>query len=791
MNNQFKVLTGYDTKTGTCLVIKKDGIRKVEYIDCNWYFYILKSDYETAQPIIEKYRQNKLVFGVTVGNQYVKIHSQRETKIEPSIDSLRRDLWTVGVDVFEFDLNKTKRYIIDNNIEIENDLSILYFDIETDDTIGNIEVGRDRIISWAATDGNKTYYQTGDEATILKKFVSLIKKYDIISGWNSEFFDLPYIQMRCEKHNIKYQWKTILHVDLYQRCFKIFGYEANIIGLKNFSLNEIAKAFLQETKTDLDHVKIHILEKEDPKLLKEYNIQDAKLLYKLDSKLSIIPLMIQECVWTGCFLNKFYIGELLDNYILREAKKQNKILHSRPSDIQYAEYEQISIKGGYVAEPIKGLYENVQVCDFKSLYPSIIVGWNIGIDSLNQVLSEQGHASLLAFLDNRKIEDVSYEEWTAFLKSEKQKLDPNNEHVQTGNNAFFSKKANSFISELVQKLLDERKEYKKKLKVLQFDTTEYNNTYAAERVVKEMANSMFGITCDKRSRYFNQFVSEGITYSGQLLNKMSSHIATTLGLKSIYGDTDSIFLVDAVDMDKQIIEINDLLKSTLDTEYGLHRNIVYLEFEKTFSKFILLEKKRYTGLLSMKDGKEINKIFSRGTEDAKKSSIKLSKKTYLELIDIIFKDNSDENVIKYIEQLRHHVLYEEIDLKDILLITKVSKTIDSYKTLPLAARLAKRLIEEKKILPIVESEKKVGTRLEYVIVKREDKNEGLLLEEANGEFDRDYYWRVQIFAPLRRVLDCTHPHIDWSTYEDDPANPKQSPKNKKIILQESANQKLF
>lgn len=763
-NNPPKVLVGWDTKDGICLVHKDNGFREMEYLKVGWYFYILKTDLEKAMPILKLYGSQRLVTKLTRGEQYIKVHAIRQTKEEPSIDSLRRDLYLAGVDVYEFDINKTKRYIIDNDIQIEDNLKILYFDIETDDSVGGIVVGRDRIISWAATDGEKTYYETGDEKKILKKFIKVIEGYDIISGWNSEFFDLPYIQMRCEKHGIRYQWKSLLHVDMYQRCFKIYGYEANIIGLKNFSLNEIAKAFLGITKTELEGVKIHVLEKENPELLKEYNINDAKLLYQLDTKLNIIKLMIQECAWTGSFLNKFYIGELLDNYILKEAKKQNKVLHSRPSDIQYAEYETMKIVGGFVAEPVKGLYKDVHVCDFKSLYPSIIVGWNIGIDALDVELSKLGESALTTFLNGRKIEEVQFNEWFNFLMSEKKRLDPDNKYIQTANNAYFKREVQSFIGDLVQKLLDSRAEYKKKLKILEFDTPEYNNTYAAERVVKEMANSMFGITCDKRSRYFNKYVSEGITYTGQMLNKMSSQITRELGGNPIYGDTDSIFVTQIPDMNKTIVDINNELKLRLNTNFGLRRNIVSLEFEKTFSKFILMEKKRYTGLLSMKDGKAINKIFSRGTEDAKKSSIKLSKKTYLELINIIFNSSTDAEIIEYIKKLQHMLLYEPVDLKDLLLITKVSKEIESYKTLPLAARLADRLIREKKILPIVESEKKVGTRLEYIVVNENGKNEGKLIEEK-PEFDRDYYWRVQIFAPLRRVLECTHPHIDWSRYE--------------------------
>ena len=136
--------------------------------------------------------------------------------------------------------------------------------------------------------------------------------------------------------------------------------------------------------------KVHELHKKRPELLKEYNINDAVLLRELDTKLSIIPLMIQECDWTGSFLNKFYIGELLDNYILREARREHKILGSRPSEKRKKELENMKIIGGYVMPPVKGMYKDVHVCDFKSLYPSIIVGWNIGMDSLDSNLTDKG-----------------------------------------------------------------------------------------------------------------------------------------------------------------------------------------------------------------------------------------------------------------------------------------------------------------------------------------------------------------------------------------------------------------
>lgn len=763
-NSITKAVTAWETKHGCCFVVKSNGKRKLEYVNyTEWYFFILKADYEKATPIIKEYLRLGVIGGVQVGNTYVKIISHRPTRDEYTVDMLRLELENIGVDAFEFDLPKWKRYMIDNNIQIEDDYSILYFDIETDDSTGEIAVGRDRIISWAAKDSKgKEFYAQGPEAEILAKFVKLIEKYDIITGWNSEQFDLPYIIARTEHHGITYNWKSIIHIDMLQRCFKIYSYEAPIIGLRSFSLNEVSKTFLGLEKVEVG-MKIHELEKTNPELLKEYNKWDVELLYQLDTKLSILPLMIQECVWTCSFLNKFYIGELLDNYILREAKQRKIILASKPSAVRHHSLEDMKITGGYVMTPKQGYYQDVHVCDFKSLYPSIIVGWNIGKDALDVELSERGQVQLVAFLNGRTIEHVDFDEWDTFLRKQKTELDPEDKYIQTANNAFFSKTKNSFIGDLVEKLLAERQEYKKKLKVLDFDTKEYNNTYAAERVVKEMANSMFGITCDKNSRYFDKLVSEGITYTGQYLNKLSTHIADELGMTTIYGDTDSVFIVGG-DMSKMIDEINQKMKDRLDTEFGLRNNIVKLEYEKMFSHFILLEKKRYTGRLSMKDGKPFNKAFSRGTEDVKKSYIVYGKQKFKEIVDKVFSGMTCGEAEQYIMDLRDKVLSKDVDISQLVLTTKVSQDPSKYKTKQMHVRLAERLIAQHQLLPITESNKRMGTRLEYLVTKVDKKQEAILVSEYDDNIDWSYYWEKQIYPPLRRVLDIVFPHVDWPVY---------------------------
>jgi len=768
-----KAINSWDTEKGICIVEKKDGKRVSTYIDnVQWYFWMLTEDVKTHNQLLGRYHRLGLLIRKEIVGEYTKIYARKE-RGDMNIEQFREECYNRHIKLFEFDLSKSKRYLIDNKIPIETDLKVLYFDIETDDSIGNIEIGRDRILCWSACDqAGKTFQKHGDEEKILRSFIRLIDKYDIISGWNSEDFDLPYIQLRCEKYGIKYNWKTIIHLDMLQRAFKLYSYDATHIGLKDFKLKTFASFFLGETKTELDGMKIHQLYADNLDLLLEYNMNDSILLQKLDEKLKITSLMITECELTNSFLNKFYVGELLDNYILRQAKEKGIVLHSKPSKEQLNDMRSIEVAGGYVKTPVKGFYESVHICDFKSLYPSIIVGWNIGIDSLNEKLTIDGQISFKEFLGDNKIEDKSYTEWFAFLQSEKTRLDPANEYIQTANNAFFKKDKVSFVANIVQDFLNLRKEYKQKLKHLAFDTAEYNTTYANERVFKELANSMFGITCEKASRYFNKFTSEGITMTGQFLNKKSAYISEQLGMKVIYGDTDSIFVVGIDDFDETIDTINNTLKKELDADFGLFNNIVFLEYEKKFSKFILLEKKKYSGVLCMKDGVATNKIYSRGTTDVQKSNTTFGRKTYLEAINLIFADNTVNDIINYITNIKAEIFNKEVLPEHLVKHIRISKNVDEYKVDSINKRLVTRLLAEQKITPIVTSSKKVGTRLDYIIIKQHGRNEAILLEELNGHnYDTEYYWVKEIFAPIKRVLKVVFPTVDWDKYDDEVLHP--------------------
>lgn len=271
---------------------------------------------------------------------------------------------------------------------------------------------------------------------------------------------------------------------------------------------------------------------------------------------------------------------------------------------------------------------------------------------------------------------------------------------------------------------------------------------------------------------------EEIKNDGQYVYDFEVPETQSFAANDIYvHNTDSVFVkVDKdSEMDPLIKNMNEMLKKFLMTKFDLPAYIVFLEYEKKFGKLIMLDKKRYTGVLTEKDGNEVFDLFSRGTENIKKNTITIARNAFIELIDMIVKEEANlQKTKKWLQQLKHQILYEEIPPEQLIIMTKVSKPIDKYKSKSTHVRLAERLIKEHKMLPIVESKRTWGARLEYIVIAVETTDpktgkittsqEGITIDEYNGIWDRKYYWDVQVYAPIMRVLQAVWPEENWENH---------------------------
>jgi len=731
-----KVLDGYFDSDYVYL-IQKDIVGKYEEkIPFDWYFY---SDYSFIEYIlknssVDSFKKAFNISKIIVKKPYCQIFIPYENS-----KSLISTIERYGFKTYEGEVDPIKRYIIDSeDCQISDEYKILYFDIETDDRPNadnstDIIVGSKSILSISGYCSETDYFTICEDSEIevLRKALEKFKEYDIIVGWNSKSFDLPYIINRLNFYKskgldivkeVKFDWHRIIHVDLMWRFKHV--YQHNSV-LTSFSLKRVSEYFKVGAKLDLNNRKIYDLFINDRELLMKYNLQDCRLLYELESKLGIIQHMISMAIFCKTFLSDFYITELLNNISLIYSNKYNIRLETK----KFINEKKEEYVGGYVLDPVSGLHRNVYIFDFQSLYPNIIRTWNVSPDTL---LNESNGDCIKSCLDG------------VFFKKDKMGLLPSIETY----------------------LLNLRNEYKEKKKALKKEGKENSVDYSVadrnEKIIKELANSVYGATANNRSRFFDLRLAESITLAGQTLIKFAKKFFTDLGFVVVSGDTDSIMvsLKDGSDykflLDKFHAELDKFLFSTYNTLNPTTR----FKYEKRFDKFIVIKKKNYVGRV-IDDGSPCDTIYAKGLELIKKDTIKYTRERLSELIkNLLYTDNPLDFYVKYIEDEWEKINTINVNPEDIVITKKISKDFSEYKSLPMQVKIAKKVWNSNN------KDFFIGMDFQYVIKDSLDKeNKAIWVGEFDGKFDRNYYWEHLIYPPFRRILEVVFPSYQWDKYE--------------------------
>jgi DNA polymerase-2 len=543
------------------------------------------------------------------------------------------------------------------DIETSMDLSSLYCISLFADGFTRSLIVKDRKVK------NAESFKT--EKDLLIRFKEIIHEYDpdIITGWNLIDFDLKLIKRKFDENKIPFvlgraDWPCQLRIQedfLKDSSAEFPGrmvldgmhlLRISFVSVSDFKLQTAAEEILGDSKLDIfeDLDKGEEIQKkylEEPEKLVEYNLKDCELVIRILEKKGIIEMTIQRSLLTGMQLDRVKASiASLDNLYIREANLNGHVC--RTSD--FADSEE-RIKGGYVRNSIPGIYDYIDVLDFKSLYPSIIRTFNI--DPITFIPKEL-HGKF-----NR--EDI----------------------IEASNGAWFKKEI-GILPKLIEELWAQRDIAKKK-KIQE-------QSYA----IKITMNSFFGVLANPMCRFYSLDMANAITHSGQFIVKKSADLAEELGYKVIYGDTDSIFLeTKASDMNhaeeigtKVQKKINTFWQDYSKENFGM-KSYMEIQFEKIFVRFMMPKirgteigaKKRYAGLMII-DGKE--KIDFTGLEFVRRDWTELSKVFQLELIDRIFhkKEVVDyiKNFVKELKAGKHDklLIYKKAIRKDLAQYTKTT-----------------------------------------------------------------------------------------------------------------------
>ena len=591
------------------------------------------------------------------------------------------------------------------------------------------------------------------EIELCDKFLNLLEELDptIMVGYNSDYFDIPYLYHRIS--NIMGKEEVLRLSPIRKVSVREFNGESQItIGGVNcldymllhkkyimkeepsYKLGDIGTKYVNLGKIEYEG-NLNTLYRDNIDKFIEYNLRDVEIIEALEDKLKFINLTIMISHICNIPYESIYYNTVMnEGAILKHLKREGIISPNKPTTHNPAlKNFNASYAGGYLLEPIPGLYFDVIDLDFTSLYPSIIKSLNLGIETLvgrikvpNMATYEQNHS--LEKLKERDpeeivtIEKVNKKDYTLVQTQVplKQLIEiiEENKFTISASGAMFRTDEKSIVAKILEGWFNKREHYRglKKTAGKNEDWVNYKSYDLFQHAFKILQNAMYGTFAKSGWRYTDgQLIcSAAITNTGQRLTQESivftnNKLNTELNSNKQYiciSDTDSMYIelgdllkhrypnFNKDDKDKYILEmateIQDEANANLNTMCKDLFNIdpsnhyFQLKQEVIATGILVTGKRRYAMYVTNKEGVVVDELDMKGLELMKSNMNKLFKKFGENFIkDILFgksKSELDSLIINFYKSLK------TIEPKELGKPTGV-KQIASYRNAPRAGEM--------------------------------------------------------------------------------------------------------
>ena len=468
-------------------------------------------------------------------------------------------------DEIKFDISKIKLVTLDIEVASEQGFPDVESCSEEILAITIQDYTTKEIVTWGVKpfnnkQSNVTYHCCQSEYDLLNNFINywMVDVPDVVTGWNIQLYDIPYICKRLnrvlgEKLMKRFSnWGLVTEGEIYINgrkhtsfdvggmtqldyldLYKKFTYKAQ----ESYRLDYIAEVELGQKK--LDHSEFDTFKDfytQGWQKFIEYNIVDVELVDRLEDKMKLIELALTMAYDAKVnYADVFYQVRMWDNIIYNYLKKRNIVIPPRSKTQKNEKYA-----GAYVKEPKPGMYDWVVNFDLNSLYPHLIMQFNVSPETL----VEERHPTVT--VDKILNKEITFEMYK--------------DYAVCANGAMFRKDVRGFLPELMDKMYQDRVIFKKKMieakkqyektknKELIKEIARCNNIQMAKKI---SLNSAYGAIGNQYFRYYKLENAEAITLSGQVAirwieSKMNNYINKLLKTQDvdyvIASDTDSIYL---------------------------------------------------------------------------------------------------------------------------------------------------------------------------------------------------------------------------------------------------------
>lgn len=597
------------------------------------------------------------------------------------------------------------------------------------------------------------------EQDLLQKWSAFVREVDpdIITGYNIQNFDLPYLLNRAthlKVSNFAYLGRirdkqSLVKEAMFQsrqmgkRENKVINTEGRVqfdllqvllrdYKLRSYTLNAVSFNFLQEQKEDVQHSIITDLQNgndQTRRRLAVYCLKDAILPLRLLEKLMCVINYMEMARVTGvplsCLLSRGQQIKVMSQ-LLRKAKEQDLLLPAHKVETG-DEYE-----GATVIEPVRGYYDvPIATLDFASLYPSIMMAHNLCYTSLLNPQSIQKEGLTL------------------------------DQYIKTPSGNYFCKASvrKGLLPEILEHLLSARQKAKADLK-METDVFKKKVLDGRQLALKMSANSVYGFTGAQVGKLPCLEISQSVTAFGRMMIEQTKqyveeHYTIANGYqhnaKVIYGDTDSVMCKFGTTTVEESMKMGKEAAGLISAKFI---DPIKLEFEKVYFPYLLINKKRYAGLYWSNPLKH-DKMDCKGIETVRRDNCPLVSQLINTCLQLLLIDRNPEGAVEHAKQTISDLLCNRIDISQLVITKELAKTDEEYAGKQAHVELAHRMRKRD-----AGSAPQLGDRVPYIIIsaakgtaaylKSEDP---IFVLENNVPIDTQYYLENQLSKPLLRIFE--------------------------------------
>lgn len=749
------------------------------------YFYVEVDPQRDVRALLNQIevRQGETVYRV-VGVEEVEKTIVKQKKLfykvfvplPKAVPLVKERAAALGLQCYEYDILFVYRYLIDKQIvpmtlvkaegnfveekrrvptfiaekivplggETLNDVKILALDIETYAKEKIIDMEKNpilmvafygqyrgkelkKVITWKRflTEGFDVEFVDGEKA-LIERCTEVIRHYqpDILTGYYSDGFDLPYVSTRARKYGLTFDvgWDYssivvgqkeskiagLVHVDVFKFVRTILwrGLQTSV-----YTLDAVANELLGFGKyaVDLNRLaEVWDTGSDELQVFCHYNLQDAYATFKLAEKLLFDMVEFAKLVGIPLFgVTRMSFSKLVEYYLLRRAVEFDIVAPNKPEYGTASERFDQHFTGAFVYQPEPGLYSDLVVFDFRSLYPTIISSHNIGPETVNCVCCAETAP---------RVPEIGH---------------------------WFCQKTKGFLSTVVEDLIVRRMRIKEMIKQVKAEGGDLSLLNARSEALKIMTNSFYGYLGFFAARWYSLPCAESVTaYARSYIQRVIAE-ATEQGFSVVYSDTDSIFITlqqkQKEDALAFVQKFNQSLTGYMELDYqGYYPRGIFVAVKGEEKG----AKKKYALLNT--DGT----VKVTGFESVRRNWSPIAKEVQEQVLSLVLNTSDASAAIDYVRQVIDDLRKMNVEVRKTIITTQLQKPIAQYESVGPHVAIAQQLQNRGEVVGS-------GTVIRYVVVKGKGmiRERVKLPEDVRGnEYDPDYYVHHQILPAVSGIL---------------------------------------